>query len=69
MPVVEKLGRRWAKLKPSGRSRWFRGDGGLVIGQEVARQLGLHLFLWKKESGRLVCAGFQKIPRAKNSRR
>ncbi|HEY6166785.1 MAG TPA: orotate phosphoribosyltransferase [Verrucomicrobiae bacterium] len=56
MPIVEKFGRALAE-----QVRW-RGVqtvvapamGGLVIGQEVARQLGLRFIFTEKEEGRLV---------------
>src|SRR5437867_10435254 len=56
MPVVEKLGRALAD-----QVRWLGVQtvvapamGGLVIGQEVARQLGLRFIFTEKEEGKLV---------------
>ena len=57
MPVVEKFGEALAaKVKTLGAvTRGFTGDGyGLVIGQEVARQLGLRFIFVEKEEGKLV---------------
>ena len=56
MPVVEKLGRALAD-----QVRWLGVQtvvapamGGLVIGQEVARQLGLRFIFTEKQEGKLV---------------
>jgi orotate phosphoribosyltransferase len=56
MPVVEKLGAAIAaKLKPLGAVTVVSpAMGGLVIGQEVARQLGLRFIFVEKEDGKLV---------------
>jgi orotate phosphoribosyltransferase len=56
MPVVEKLGTALAaKLKPLGAVTVVSpAMGGLVIGQEVARQLGLRFVFVEKEDGKLV---------------
>ena len=56
MPVVEKLGSALAqKLKPLGAVTVVSpAMGGLVIGQEVARQLGLRFIFVEKEEGKLV---------------
>jgi orotate phosphoribosyltransferase len=56
MPVVEKLGAALAeKLKPLGAVTVVSpAMGGLVIGQEVARQLGLRFIFVEKEDGKLV---------------
>ena len=56
MPVVEKLGVALAdKVRPLGAVTVIApAMGGLVIGQEVARQLGLRFIFPEKEDGRLV---------------
>ncbi|KAB2653619.1 MAG: orotate phosphoribosyltransferase [Verrucomicrobia bacterium] len=56
MPIVEKLGAALAtKLKPLGAVTIVApAMGGLVIGQEVARQLGLRFIFVEKEEGKLV---------------
>jgi orotate phosphoribosyltransferase len=56
MPVVEKLGAALAaKLKPLGAVTVVApAMGGLVIGQEVARQFGLRFIFVEKEDGKLV---------------
>ena len=65
MPIVEKLGAALAE--------WVRSlgavtvvapaMGGLVIGQEVARQLGLRFIFVEKEEGKLVLRrGFKILP-------
>jgi orotate phosphoribosyltransferase len=56
MPVVEKLGAALAaKVKPLGATTVIApAMGGLVIGQEVARQLGVRFIFVEKEEGRLV---------------
>jgi orotate phosphoribosyltransferase len=65
MPVVEKLGAALAaKVKHLGAVTVVApAMGGLVIGQEVARQLGLRFIFVEKEEGRLVLRrGFQIAP-------
>ncbi len=65
MPVVEKLGHALA-----ARSKLFSAVtviapalGGLVIGQEVARQLGVRFIFAEKEAGKLVLRrGFKIAP-------
>ena len=65
MPVVEKLGSALAD-----KVRQFRAVtviapalGGLVIGQEVARQLGVRFIFAEKEEGKLVLRrGFKIAP-------
>ena len=65
MPVVEKLG---AALAASTRALGAvtvvsPAMGGLVIGQEVARQLGLRFIFVEKEEGKLVLRrGFKIAP-------
>src|SRR5580700_9237315 len=56
MPVVEKLGAAIAaKVKGLGAVTVVSpAMGGLVIGQEVARQLGLRFIFVEKEEGKLV---------------
>jgi orotate phosphoribosyltransferase len=56
MPVVEKLGAELArKVRPLGATTVIApAMGGLVIGQEVARQLGLRFIFSEKEDGKLV---------------
>src|SRR3954463_11749849 len=56
MPVVEKLGAALAaKAKPFGAVTVVApAMGGLVIGQEVARQLGVRFIFVEKEEGKLV---------------
>src|SRR5208337_1663303 len=56
MPIVEKLGAALAaKLEPLGAVTVVApAMGGLVIGQEVARQLGLRFIFVEKEEGKLV---------------
>lgn len=56
MPVVEKLGAALAtKVKSLGAVTVVSpAMGGLVIGQEVARQLGLRFIFVEKEEGKLV---------------
>ena len=65
MPAVEKLGAALAaKLKPLGAVTVVApAMGGLVIGQEVARQLGLRFIFVEKEEGKLVLRrGFKIAP-------
>ena len=56
MPIVEELGAALAtKLKPLGAVTVVSpAMGGLVIGQEVARQLGARFIFVEKEEGKLV---------------
>ena len=56
MPIVEKLGTALAaKVRLLGVSTVIApAMGGLVIGQEVARQLGARFIFVEKEEGRLV---------------
>lgn len=56
MPIVEKLGKALAdKMKHLGATTVIApAMGGLVIGQEVARQLGLRFIFVEKEDGKLV---------------
>jgi len=65
MPVVEKLGAELAsKLRSLGAVTVVSpAMGGLVIGQEVARQLGLRFIFVEKEEGKLVLRrGFKIAP-------
>ncbi len=65
MPIVEKLGAALAtKLKSLGAVTVVSpAMGGLVIGQEVARQLGLRFIFVEKEDGKLVLRrGFKIAP-------
>jgi orotate phosphoribosyltransferase len=65
MPVVEKLGADLAhKVRPLGAATVIApAMGGLVIGQEVARQLGVRFIFSEKEDGRLVLRrGFKISP-------
>lgn len=65
MPIVERLGAALAaKLKPLGAVTVVApAMGGLVIGQEVARQLGLRFIFVEKEEGKLVLRrGFKIAP-------
>ncbi len=65
MPIVEKLGAALAaKLKSFGAVTIVSpAMGGLVIGQEVARQLGLRFIFVEKEEGKLVLRrGFKIVP-------
>ena len=56
MPIVERFGAALAdKLRALGATTVISpAMGGLVIGQEVARQLGLRFIFPEKEDGRLV---------------
>ncbi|MDB6027177.1 MAG: orotate phosphoribosyltransferase [Verrucomicrobiales bacterium] len=56
MPIVERLGKALAdKVRPLGATTVIApAMGGLVIGQEVARQLGLRFIFVEKEEGKLV---------------
>ena len=65
MPVVEKLGAALAaKVKSLGAATVVApAMGGLVIGQEVARQLGVRFIFVEKEEGKLVLRrGFKISP-------
>ena len=65
MPDVERLGAALAaKVRPLGASTVIApAMGGLVIGQEVARQLGVRFIFVEKEEGKLVLRrGFQISP-------
>jgi orotate phosphoribosyltransferase len=68
MPIVEKLGGALAeKVRKLGASTVISpAMGGLVIGQEVARQLGLRFIFAEKEDGKLVLRrGFKIAPQEK----
>jgi orotate phosphoribosyltransferase len=56
MPIVERLGAELARqVKPLGAVTVVSpAMGGLVLGQEVARQLGLRFIFVEKEQGKLV---------------
>jgi orotate phosphoribosyltransferase len=65
MPVVEKLGAALAaKVRALGAVTVVApAMGGLVIGQEVARQLGVRFIFVEKEDGKLVLRrGFKVAP-------
>jgi orotate phosphoribosyltransferase len=66
MPVVEKLGAALAaRVRPLGAATVISpAMGGLVIGQEVARQLGARfIFAEKNDEGKLVLRrGFKILP-------
>jgi orotate phosphoribosyltransferase len=65
MPVVEKLGAALAdKIRRLGAVTVIAPAlGGLVIGQEVARQLGVRFIFAEKEEGKLVLRrGFKIAP-------
>lgn len=65
MPIVEKLGAALAaKVRSLGAKTVIApAMGGLVIGQEVARQLGLRFIFVEKEEGKLVLRrGFKIAP-------
>jgi len=65
MPDVERLGAALAeKLRPLGAVTVVApAMGGLVIGQEVARQLGVRFIFVEKEDGKLVLRrGFKIAP-------
>ena len=65
MPVVEKLGSALAaQVKSLGATTVIApAMGGLVIGQEVARQLGVRFIFVEKEEGNLVLRrGFKIAP-------
>src|SRR6476469_3452239 len=65
MPIVEKLGAALAdKVRQWGAVTVISpAMGGLVIGQEVARQLGLRFIFAEKEDGKLVLRRGFKIER------
>src|SRR6266568_3747066 len=66
MPIVERLGAALAaKTRSLGAVTVVSpAMGGLVIGQEVARQLGLRFIFVEKEEGKLVLRrGFKLAPR------
>lgn len=68
MPVVEKLGAALAsRVRPLGITTVISpAMGGLVIGQEVARQLGARFIFAEKEEGKLVLRrGFKISPSEK----
>jgi orotate phosphoribosyltransferase len=68
MPVVERLGAALAaKVRGLGAATVIAPAlGGLVIGQEVARQLGLRFIFAEKEDGKLVLRrGFRIAPEEK----
>jgi orotate phosphoribosyltransferase len=68
MPIVEKLGAALAdKVRHLGAITVISpAMGGLVIGQEVARQLGLRFIFAEKEDGKLVLRrGFKISPQEK----
>jgi orotate phosphoribosyltransferase len=65
MPTVERLGRALADRTRAWNPTTIIAPamGGLVIGQEVARQLGLRFIFAEKEEGSLVLRrGFQLAP-------
>ena len=65
MPIVERFGAALAaKVKQAGASTVVSpAMGGLVIGQEVARQLGARFLFVEKEEGKLVLRrGFKFAP-------
>src|SRR6185312_7816128 len=65
MPIVEKLGGALAeKVRPLGAATVVApAMGGLVIGQEVARQLGARFIFVETEEGKLVLRrGFKICP-------
>ena len=69
MPVVEKLGAALAaKVKLLGAVTVVApAMGGLVIGQEVARQLGVRFIFVEKEEGKLCCGADSRLPPGKRS--
>ena len=65
MPTVEKIGAALAEqVRPLGATTVIApAMGGLVIGQEVARQLGVRFIFVEKEEGNLVLRrGFKIAP-------
>lgn len=66
MPIVEKPGRALAvKVKPLGVIVIALALGGLVIGQEEARQLGVRFIFTEKEDGQFALRRGFKIATAK----
>src|SRR5213075_2594979 len=68
MPIVERLGAALAaKVRPLGAVTVIApAMGGLVIGQEVARQLGVRFIFVEKEEGKLALRrGFKIAPEEK----
>ncbi|MGA2175379.1 MAG: orotate phosphoribosyltransferase [Verrucomicrobiota bacterium] len=68
MPVVEQFGRALAaRVRPLGAATVISPAlGGLVIGQEVARQLKARFIFTEKEEGKLALRrGFRIAPREK----
>src|SRR6266550_7634117 len=68
MPIVEKLGAELAgKVRSLGTVTVVSpAMGGLVLGQEVARQLGLRFIFVEKEQGKLALRrGFRISPSEK----
>ena len=65
MPIVEKLGAELArKVRPLGAATVVApAMGGLVLGQEVARQLGIRFLFVEKEEGKLALRRGFKISR------
>jgi orotate phosphoribosyltransferase len=68
MPIVERLGAALAdKVRGLGAQTVIAPAlGGLVIGQEVARQLGLRFIFAEKEDGKLVLRRGFKIASGEN---
>jgi orotate phosphoribosyltransferase len=68
MPTVEKLGAELAgKVRHLGAGTVVSpAMGGLVLGQEVARQLGVRFIFVEKEDGRLALRRGFKINRGEN---
>lgn len=65
MPIVERLGEALAqKVRPLGAVTVVSpAMGGLVLGQEVARQLGIRFIFVEKEEGKLALRrGFKIAP-------
>src|SRR3982750_3191886 len=64
MPIVEKLGAELARKVRSLAPATVVAPamGGLVLGQEVARQLGTRFIFVEKEEGKLVLRRGFKIP-------
>ena|SRR5215204_2690411 len=68
MPIVERLGAALAaKVRPLGPVTVVSpAMGGLVLGQEVARQLGIRFIFVEKEEGKLALRrGFKIAPNEK----
>jgi orotate phosphoribosyltransferase len=68
MPIVEKLGAALAEKVRSLDARTVIAPamGGLVIGQEVARQLGVRFIFVEKEEGKLVLRRGFKIAKGEH---